>query len=85
MNGPALLDQTKKRVTAPLDDIVLAAQAGSAAAFAELYSTYSRRLFQTILPLQEIHTMRRKRFRRHFSASMWRLKHLKVNRKYTLG
>lgn len=51
MNGPALLDQALERVTAPLDDVVLAAQAGSAAAFAELYSTYSRRLFQTILSI----------------------------------
>jgi RNA polymerase sigma-70 factor (ECF subfamily) len=51
MNGSALLDQTAERVTAPLDDLVLAAQAGSAAAFAELYSTYSRRLFQTILSI----------------------------------
>ena len=51
MNAPALLDQTIERVTAPLDDIVLAAQAGSAAAFAELYATYSRRLFQTILSI----------------------------------
>jgi RNA polymerase sigma-70 factor (ECF subfamily) len=51
MNGVALLDQTIERVTTPLDDIVLAAQAGSAAAFAELYSTYSRRLFQTILSI----------------------------------
>jgi RNA polymerase sigma-70 factor (ECF subfamily) len=51
MNGTALLDQTIERVTTPLDDIVLAAQAGSAAAFAELYSTYSTRLFQTILSI----------------------------------
>jgi len=51
MNGHALLDQTIEHVTAPLDDIVLAAQAGSATAFAELYSTYSRRLFQTILSI----------------------------------
>jgi RNA polymerase sigma-70 factor (ECF subfamily) len=51
MNGPALLDQTIERVTAPLEDIVLAAQAGSASAFAELYSTYSRRLFQTIISI----------------------------------
>ena len=29
MNGPALLDKTIEHVTAPLDDIVLAAQAGS--------------------------------------------------------
>jgi RNA polymerase sigma-70 factor (ECF subfamily) len=51
MNGVALLDQTIERLTTPLDDIVLAAQAGSPAAFAELYSTYSRRLFQTILSI----------------------------------
>jgi len=51
MNGPALLDHTLDRVIAPLDNIVLAAQAGSPAAFAELYSTYSRRLFQTILSI----------------------------------
>jgi RNA polymerase sigma-70 factor (ECF subfamily) len=51
MNGVALVDQTLEPVTTPLDDIVLAAQAGSSAAFAELYSTYSRRLFQTILSI----------------------------------
>ena len=51
MNGVALLDQTMERVTMPLDDTVLAAQAGSPAAFAELYSIYSRRLFQTILSI----------------------------------
>lgn len=51
MNGTVLLDQTVERVTTPLDDIVLAAQAGSAAAFAELHSAYSRRLFQTILSI----------------------------------
>jgi RNA polymerase sigma-70 factor (ECF subfamily) len=51
MNGVAFLDQTIERVTTPLDEIVLAAQAGSAAAFGELYSTYSRRLFQTILSI----------------------------------
>jgi RNA polymerase sigma-70 factor, ECF subfamily len=51
MNNSALLDQTIERATTPPDDIVLAAQAGSPAAFAELYSTYSRRLFQTILSI----------------------------------
>ena len=51
MNGVALLDQTIERVTTPLDDIVSAAQAGSSTAFAELHSTYSRRLFQTILSI----------------------------------
>lgn len=51
MNGPALLNQTVERVTTPLDDIVLAAQTGSPAAFAELHSTYSRRLFQSILSI----------------------------------
>ena len=51
MDGVALFDQTIERVTTPLEDIVLAAQAGSPAAFAELYSTYSRRLFQTILSI----------------------------------
>jgi len=51
MNGVALLDQTRERAIMPLDDTVLAAQAGSSAAFAELYSIYSRRLFQTILSI----------------------------------
>jgi len=51
VNGTAHLDHTIGRVTSSLDDIVSAAQAGSAAAFAELYSTYSRRLFQTILSI----------------------------------
>jgi DNA-directed RNA polymerase specialized sigma24 family protein len=49
MNGVALLDQTIEQVTTSLDDIVLLAQTGSHAAFAELYSTYSGRLFQTTL------------------------------------
>ena len=47
----ALLDHTIDRVIAPLDGIVLAAQAGSPAAFAELHSVYSRRLYQTILSI----------------------------------
>ena len=47
----ALLDHTLDRVIEPLDDIVLAAQAGSPAAFAELHSIYSRRLYQTILSI----------------------------------
>jgi RNA polymerase sigma-70 factor (ECF subfamily) len=51
VNGNAHLDQTKERMTTPLDDVVLAAQGGLAAVFAELYSTYSRRLFQTILSI----------------------------------
>jgi RNA polymerase sigma-70 factor, ECF subfamily len=51
MNGAALLDHTVQRVIAPVDDIVLAAQAGSPAAFAELHSTYSKRLYQTILSI----------------------------------
>src|ERR1700677_419089 len=51
MNSSPLLDRTLDRVIAPLDDIVLAAQAGSPAAFADLYSTYSRRLFQTIFSI----------------------------------
>ena len=51
MNAAALLDHSLDRVTAPLDDTVLAAQAGSPAAFAELHSTYSKRLYQTILSI----------------------------------
>ena len=51
MNGLALVDQTIEPVTTPLDDLVSAAQAGSPAAFAELYSTYSARLFRTILSI----------------------------------
>jgi hypothetical protein len=47
----ALDDHILDRVIAPLDDIVLAAQAGSPAAFAELHSIYSRRLYQTILSI----------------------------------
>jgi hypothetical protein len=41
--------------------------------------------FKRSCPLLEIHKMQRKRFRRHFSAPIWRLKHSKANRKYTLG
>ena len=51
MNAAALLDHHLDQVTAPLDDTVLAAQAGSPAAFAKLHSTYSRRLYQTILSI----------------------------------
>jgi hypothetical protein len=45
----ALLDRTLERVTAPVDNIVAAAQAGSPAAFEELHSIYSERLYRTIL------------------------------------
>jgi RNA polymerase sigma-70 factor (ECF subfamily) len=51
MNGATLLDQTVERVTAPVDDIVAAAQAGSPAAFTELHSIYSGRLYKTILSI----------------------------------
>lgn len=51
MNAVTLLDHPLDRVAAPLDVAVLAAQAGSPAAFAELHSTYSRRLYQTILSI----------------------------------
>ena len=51
MDGAAPLDHTVDRVIAPVDDIVLAAQAGSPAAFAELHSIYSGRLYRTILSI----------------------------------
>lgn len=51
MNGAAPLNHTVKRVIAPVDSFVLAAQASSPAAFAELHSAYSRRLYQTILSI----------------------------------
>jgi RNA polymerase sigma-70 factor (ECF subfamily) len=51
MNDATLLDHTVERVIAPVDDIVLAAQAGSPAAFAELHSLYSVRLYKTILTI----------------------------------
>jgi RNA polymerase sigma-70 factor (ECF subfamily) len=51
MNYPAQLNHTMDRVIAPVDDIVLAAQAGSAAAFADLHSIYSGRLYRTILSI----------------------------------
>ena len=51
MNGAALLDHTVERVIAPVDAIVLAAQEGSPAAFAELHSIYSVRLYKTILAI----------------------------------
>ena len=50
MNGAVPFDHTVQRVI-PIDDIVLAAQAGSPAAFAEIHSTYSKRLYQTILSI----------------------------------
>jgi RNA polymerase sigma-70 factor (ECF subfamily) len=51
MNYPAPLDHKIERIIAPVDDIVLAAQAGSAAAFAEIHSIYSGRLYRTILSI----------------------------------
>jgi RNA polymerase sigma-70 factor, ECF subfamily len=51
MNGAALLDHTADGAIAPVDDIVAAAQAGSPAAFAELHSIYSQRLYKTILSI----------------------------------
>jgi RNA polymerase sigma-70 factor, ECF subfamily len=47
----ALLDHTIERVIAPIDNIVAAAQAGSPAAFEELHSIYSGRLYRTILSI----------------------------------
>jgi RNA polymerase sigma-70 factor (ECF subfamily) len=47
----ALVDYTAERVIAPVDDIVAAAQAGSSAAFEELHSIYSGRLYKTILSI----------------------------------
>jgi RNA polymerase sigma-70 factor, ECF subfamily len=47
----ALLDKTVEGVITPLDAVVAAAQAGSSAAFAELHSIYSGRLYQTILSI----------------------------------
>jgi RNA polymerase sigma-70 factor, ECF subfamily len=44
----SFLDQTVEQVIAPIDEIVAAAQSGSPAAFGELHSIYSRRLYQTI-------------------------------------
>ena len=46
-----ILDHTVERVIAPVDDIVAAAQADSPAAFAELHSMYSGRLYKTILSI----------------------------------
>jgi RNA polymerase sigma-70 factor (ECF subfamily) len=43
--------QVKQQVIAVVDDIVGAAQAGSPAAFEELYATYSGRLYKTILSI----------------------------------
>jgi RNA polymerase sigma-70 factor, ECF subfamily len=51
MNSDALLGHTADRAIAPVDDIVAAAQAGSPAAFAELHSIYSGRLYKTILSI----------------------------------
>ena len=48
MDGPAIPAGTVMRA-ALLDDIVSAAQAGSATAFADLYSIHCRRLYRTIL------------------------------------
>jgi RNA polymerase sigma-70 factor (ECF subfamily) len=51
MNRADLLDHTVERVIAQVDDIVLAAKAGSPAAFGELHSIYSGRLYRTILSI----------------------------------
>ena len=46
-----LLDSTVVQAIAPVDDIVAAVQAGSSVAFEELYSIFSRRLYQTIFSI----------------------------------
>jgi RNA polymerase sigma-70 factor, ECF subfamily len=51
MNDAPQLDRTLERVIGPVDDIVLAAQAGSAAAFSELHAIYSLRLYKAILAI----------------------------------
>jgi RNA polymerase sigma-70 factor (ECF subfamily) len=51
MSGAALLHHPVEQLIAPVDAIVLAAQAGSPAAFAELHSIYSARLYKTILAI----------------------------------
>jgi RNA polymerase sigma-70 factor (ECF subfamily) len=43
--------QSAERTAAPDDDIVMAAQAGSPVAFAELYALHSRRLYRTIFAI----------------------------------
>ncbi len=49
--GAPQLDHTVERAFASVDDVVLAAQRGSPAAFAELHSIYSGRLYKTILSI----------------------------------
>jgi RNA polymerase sigma-70 factor (ECF subfamily) len=51
MNGADLLGHTVEPAIEPVDDIVVADQAGSPAAFAELHSVYSGRLYKTILSI----------------------------------
>jgi RNA polymerase sigma-70 factor (ECF subfamily) len=46
-----VFDQLIEQTIAPDDEIVAAAQAGSSAAFEELYSIYSHRLYQTIFSI----------------------------------
>ena len=46
-----VFDQIIEHTIAPDDEIVVAAQAGSSAAFEELHSIYSRRLYQTIFSI----------------------------------
>lgn len=48
---PTLFEEKIEQVIAPVDDIVARAQAGSSAAFEELHSVYSARLYQTILSI----------------------------------
>jgi RNA polymerase sigma-70 factor, ECF subfamily len=45
------LDLTVEQVVTPVDEIVVAAQSGSSAAFEELHSIYSRRLYKTIISI----------------------------------
>ena len=49
--SPPLLDQTVEQLIAPVDEIVAAARSGSSAAFEDLHSIYSARLYKTILSI----------------------------------
>ena len=80
----ALVDYTVERVIAPVDYIAAAAQAGSSAAFEELHSIYSGRLYKTILSItrnpHDAEEALQDTFLRAYLA-----RHLKVNPKSTHG
>ena len=67
MNYPAQLDRTMDRAIAPVDDIVLAAQQDQLQLSQSSIRSIPGACIELSFPLQKIHTMQRKPFRRRFS------------------